>query len=247
MVLRYLNYDSLNISEELEKINYSKEAEVLLLPTDKRCLFVLGMLFASGIKIKLINEKELNLTETNKSFSMMPYVWSKLSDCNFPDKYYSNVDSVMEERVENIKRLGVRVTRIENNPIENKIFLICPVRNATEEQKIWIENFVQEKYNTGYIIHAPHLHTRQKDIFGGYAICRQNAEALASSEEVDIYYDKSSTGSVFDLGVAYALGKPLKILNKKDIMFNVNDFMDNILITWPYKEKINSKRLIKRK
>lgn len=239
MVLKYLNYDSLNISEELEKINYSKEAEVLLLPSDKKCLFVLGMLFAKGIKIKLINEQELDLTETNKSFSMMPYVWSKIGDDNFPNEYYSNVVSEMEERVENIKRLGVRVTKIENNPIENKIFLICPVRNATTEQKIWIENFVQEKYNNGYTIHAPHINTRQKDIFGGYAICRQNAEALASSSEVDIYYDKSSTGSVFDLGVAYALGKPLKILNKNELMFNVNDFMDKILLTWPYEQQIN--------
>lgn len=245
MVLKYLNYDSLNISEELEKINYSKEAEVLLLPTDKRCLFILGMLFVNGIKIKLINEKELNLTETNKSFSMMPYVWSKVSDINFPSSDYSNVITEMDERIENIKRLGVRVSKIENNPIDNKIFLICPVRNATKEQKVWIEKFVEEKYNTGYTIHAPHLNTRQKDLFGGYAICRQNAEALASSEEVDIYYDQSSTGSVFDLGVAYALGKPLIILNKEQIEFDEKDFIDRIVVSWPYNEKKTVKMLKK--
>ena len=71
-------------------------------------------------------------------------------------------------------------------------------------------------------------------MFGGYAICKQNAEAVASSSEVDIYYDQSSTGSVFDLGVAYALNKPLVLLNKNEIIFDDNDFIDNIITSWPY-------------
>ena len=203
------------------------------------------MLFANLIKIKLINEKDLNLTETNKSFSMMPYVWSKIGDKDFPLSDYSNVVTEMDNRIENIKRLGVGISKIEDNSINNKIFLICPVRNATEEQKTWIERFVEEKYNTGYTIHAPHLNTRQKDLFGGYAICRQNAEALASSQEVDIYYDQSSTGSIFDLGVAYALQKPLKILNEEIIQFDENDFVDNIVISWPYNKKKGVKILKK--
>nr|MCR5553896.1 hypothetical protein [bacterium] len=110
-------------------------------------------------------------------------------------------------------------------------------RNATQEQKTWIENFVKEKYNNGYQIHAPHLHTRQTDLFGGYSICRQNAEAVASSQEVNIYYDQSSTGSVFDLGVAYALHKPLKVLNRDQITFNRNDLIDSIVESWPFNEQ----------
>ena len=244
-MLRYTNYNNLNIDEELFKIEGCKEAEILLKPTNKMCLFILGMLFANGVKIKISNEKDLNLTETNKSFSMMPYVWSKIGDSNFPLPDYSNVKTEMEERIENIKRLGVRVNKIIDNSIDNKIFLICPVRNATEEQRKWIENFVSEKCNEGYTIHAPHLHTRQKDLFGGYAICVQNAEAVASSEEIDIYYDQSSTGSVFDLGVAYALYKPLKVLNKEKIEFNENDSIDNLVKTWPFNNKAKSKILSK--
>ena len=240
-MLRYLNYDNLNIDEELENIENCKIAEIILEPKNKKCLFILGMLFVNGVKIKILNEKDLNLEETNKSFSMMPYVWSKIGDSSFPMADYSDVKTEMDKRVENIKRIGVRLNRIDNNPIENKIFLICPVRNATDEQRKWIEDFVKEKYADGYIIHAPHLHTRQIDLFGGYAICRQNAEAVATSQEIDIYYDQSSTGSVFDLGVAYALHKPLRLLNKEEIVFNDLDLIDSVVKTWPFNEKTKVK------
>jgi hypothetical protein len=87
----------------------------------------------------------------------------------------------------------------------------------------------------GYVIHAPHLHTVQTDLFGGYGICMQNAEAIGTSECVDILYNQKSTGSVFDLGVAYALSKPLNLLNKEDIIFDDNDIIDSIVKKWSLK------------
>ncbi len=66
---------------------------------------------------------------------MMPYVWSKIGDDAFPFPDYSNVITEMDMRVENIKRVGVKLNKITNNPIDKKIFLICPVRNATQEQR----------------------------------------------------------------------------------------------------------------
>lgn len=236
-MLRYLNYNNLDIDEELIRIENCEVAEIVLEPNNKKCLFILGMLFVNGVNIKILNEKDLNLEETNKSFSMMPYVWSKIGDEKFPLLDYSNVKTEMDKRVENVKRMGVKLNRVVDKPIDNKIFLICPVRNATEKQREWIENFVIYRYNEGYIIHAPHLHTRQTDLFGGYAICKQNAEAVASSKEVDIYYDQSSTGSVFDLGVAYALHKPLILLNEEEIDFDKEDLIDRIVESWPFNEK----------
>ena len=244
-MLEYLNYDNLSIDDELEKIKCATLANIVLEPRNKKCLFILGMLFVYGVKINILNEKDLNFEETNKSFSMMAYVWSKIGDDSFPLPDYSNVTREMDNRIENVKRMGVRLNSIIDKPIDNKIFLICPVRNATEEQRKWIENFVIEKYREGYLIHAPHLHTRQTDLFGGYAICKQNAEAVATSGEIDIYYDQSSTGSVFDLGVAYALHKKLVVLNKDEIIFNLNDMIDNIILNWPYNEKTSVYKLNK--
>ena len=241
MVLKYLNYDFLDINEELKKIEGASNAELVLESNNKKCLFILGMLFVNGVKIKIINEKDINLEQTNKSFSMMPYVWSKIGDNSFPKENYSDIKTEMDNRIENIKRLGVRVDKIINNPKDNKIFLICPVRNANNEQKKWIEDYVEQKNREGYIIHAPHLHTRQIDLFGGYAICKQNAEAVASSTEIAIYYDKSSIGSVFDLGVAFALHKPLILLNEDKIELKENDFVDNILKNWRYNQQSKMK------
>ena len=85
---------------------------------------------------------------------------------------------------------------------------------------------VMPNLNLAREIHAPHLHTVQQDILGGYTICLQNANAIASSSRIDIYYDQKSTGSAFDLGVAYYLKKPIKILNQENINFNEYDFID---------------------
>ena len=236
-MLEYLNYDNLDVASELKKIKNSKFAEIVLLPTDKMCLFTLGMLFANGIKIKILNEQDLNLEVTTKSFSMMPYVWSKLgSDLPFPIK------REMDERIVKAKEDGLSVKRIVNRPIANKIFLICPVRNATEEQRKWIEDFVKEKQSSDYIVHAPHLHTNQNDTLGGFNVCKENSLAVASSSEVDIYYDQTSTGSIFDLGVAYALHKPIKLLNEEDITFRIDDQIDMIIASWPYKLNCTQKR-----
>lgn len=232
--LVYLNYDNLDINEELSKIENSDTAEIILEPSNKKCLLILGMLFAHGVKIKILNESTLNFEDTNKSFTMMPYVWSKLGDENFPAPDYSNVVTEMDNRIENVKRLGVTVEKIKNNPIENKHFIICPVRNAKPEQRKWIEDYFIQMYNACINLHAPHLNTRQIDLFGGYAICKQNAEAIATSSVVDLFYDQSSTGSVFDLGVAYALHKPLNLLNRDDIIFDESSVVDKMIENWPY-------------
>ncbi len=235
MVVKYTNYDNLDIDLELFRIQNYKNAELVLEPSNKTCLFILGMLFANGANIKILNEKDLSFEDTNKSFTMMPYVWSKLCDDNFPSKDYSNVKTEMDKRIENIKRIGVTTHKIENKPVINKHFLICPVRIATPEQRQWIENYVSMMMEKGYVIHAPHLHTVQTDLFGGYGICMQNAEAIGTSECVDILYNQKSTGSVFDLGVAYALSKPLNLLNKEDIVFDDNDIIDSIVKKWSLK------------
>lgn len=245
MILRYLDYNNINLYEELNKLNNNINYVELVIENNKICLFILGILFVKGIKIKVLNKDKLNLENTYKSFPLMSYVWDRLSDDNFPNKDYSNVISEMDNKVENIKRLGIKVTKIDNKEIDNKIFLICPVRDANNNQKQWIENYVKEKELDGYIVHAPHMHTRQIDLFGGYVICRQNAENLSTSSEVNIYYDKTSFGSVFDLGVAYQLHKPLVLLN--NVNLDNDDIIDNLIINWPYNNKINKKTKEKKK
>ena len=238
MTLEYANYEGLNIDEELEKIKKCSQANINLDPTDKKCLFYLGMLFANGVPINITNMDSVDFSETNKSFAIMPYVWSKMGDKSYPPADFDwEHETDLHRLIENVKRAGARLERVESRPIAKKIFLICPVRRATPEQKKWIEDFTARKEQEGYKIHAPHIHTRQVDMLRGYAICRQNEEAVATSEEIDLYYDQSSTGSVFDLGAAYALHKPLRLLNRDEITFNPNDFMDQLIENWPFNKR----------
>lgn len=232
-----------NIEEIKEIINKKDIINLNVKANSKKFLFLLGIIFAAGKRINITNKQELDLKKLPKSFSIMSYVWELFGDENFPNKDFSNVNTKLEKTVENIKRLGFKIKPIIKDEEENKIFLICPVRNASYEVKKEIEEYVIEKNNDGYIIHAPHLHTVQQDILGGYTICLQNANAIATSKRIDIYYDQNSTGSAFDLGVAFYLKKPIKLLNLDKIEFNNNDFIDSLIINWPYKEqKVLQKR-----
>lgn len=245
MNLTYENLKNNSINELIEKIDNLEIIYINVEPNNKEFLFILGLFFAAGKRISVINKDELDLTSLPKSFSIMSYVWELLGNYGFPNPDFSNVNTDLEIIVENIKRIGLKVNPILNNPIENKIFLICPVRNANEEIRKEIENYVIEKNDEGYIIHAPHLHTVQKDLLGGYSICLENSNAIATSSQIDIYYDQKSTGSAFDLGVAYYLNKPLNLLNKDKIEFSENDFIDNLIKNWPYKIDTKIKRLKK--
>ena len=241
-MLTYTKYDDIDIDEELRKIEECEQAQVRVDQNNKKCLFILGMLFVNGVKIDILNEGELRIDQEGKSFSKMAFVWNRLGLNTFTNDRFD-----LGKKIVDARESGTRVERINNEPIENKIFLICPVRNATPEQRKWIEDFVEEKFQNNFIVHAPHLHTNQVDPLGGYNICKQNATAVATSSEIDVYYDQSSTGSVFDLGVAYALHKPLKLLNPEEITFNEDDLIDSIIKNWPYNERPKTKVLTSNK
>lgn len=91
-----------------------------------------------------------------------------------------------------------------------KIFLICPVRNETDEQRARIAEFLSEAENT-HEIHWPPRDTNQEDTTGRN-ICRQNRDAIASADEVWVWWEGKSEGRYFDLGMAFALGKPIRIV-----------------------------------
>ena len=231
-----------NLNELLSQIEKSDTASVEFNKNDKECLFYLGMLFANGIKIKLSNEEVLegefeneDYKEKGKSFPIMVYVWSKLFDPEWPKDEPINDMAVL---LANVKRLGLdlKLTRVPNRAQKNKLFLICPVRGSSEETKTWIENYKTVMSHYGFNVHAPHLDTNQVDKFAGYAICRQNAEAIGKSQEVELLYNPSSNGSAFDLGVAYALRKPIRLLNDDSFVFNDDNVIDQIILRWPYNE-----------
>ena len=93
------------------------------------------------------------------------------------------------------------------------IFIICPVRNATDEQKKLVADYIKKKENEGNTVYYPARDTDQTDPIG-FAICDENFKGMRDADEVHIFWDEKSSGSLFDLGMAFALRKPLKGINE---------------------------------
>ncbi len=91
-----------------------------------------------------------------------------------------------------------------------RIFIICQVRIATPEYRIKLEEYARNLEEQGHIVHLPHRDTMQEA--SGYSICHQNYCAIYSADEVHVFYNPESTGTHFDLGMAFSLGKKIKVI-----------------------------------
>lgn len=85
-----------------------------------------------------------------------------------------------------------------------KIFLICPVRGVTDEEKVATEKYVLDLETAGNKVHWPPRNTDQDDPVG-LRICQDNRQAIEDADEVHIWWNDKSQGSLFDFGIAFAL------------------------------------------
>jgi len=88
-----------------------------------------------------------------------------------------------------------------------KMFVIRPVRGITDAYKEAIEMQV-EFYRKRYDVYDPIKDTNQDDSVG-LRICQDNCQAIKDADVVAVMWDGKSTGCLFDLGMAFALGKPI--------------------------------------
>ena len=95
-----------------------------------------------------------------------------------------------------------------------KIYIICPVRNITAEQKKEIDDYVANLEAEGHIVHYPPRDVNQNDETG-WNICAQHRAVMKTCDRIDIFWDKTSTGSHFDLGMAFMMEQmPIKLVKK---------------------------------
>jgi len=92
-----------------------------------------------------------------------------------------------------------------------RIHLICPVRDVTPEQQAEIDDYVRQLEAEGHVVHNPKYAVDQEDPTGWH-ICEGHYNSMVQSERVDIFWDVNSKGSHFDLGMAFALGIPVKVV-----------------------------------
>ncbi|PKM70119.1 MAG: hypothetical protein CVU86_07110 [Firmicutes bacterium HGW-Firmicutes-11] len=115
--------------------------------------------------------------------------------------------------------------------MNKSIFLICPVRNATEVQKQKMEKHISKIESQGHTIYYPARDTDQNDGVG-YRICTDNLNAMKAADEIHIFWDPSSTGTLFDLGMAFALKKKLKIVNFEEVEITRSKSFSNMIRHW---------------
>lgn len=48
--------------------------------------------------------------------------------------------------------------------------------------------------------------------FDEFDVCRHNKELISVSDELHVFWDRRSTGTIFDLGMAFALSKPVRVI-----------------------------------
>ena len=110
-----------------------------------------------------------------------------------------------------------------------KIFLICPVRGITEGEMISIERYVLDVERSGHHkVYWPPRDTNQNDLIG-LRICGDNRQAIEDADEVHIWWDGKSQGSLFDLGMAFALKKKIFLVNFGSVQITPHKSFDNLL------------------
>jgi hypothetical protein len=89
-----------------------------------------------------------------------------------------------------------------------RAFLICPVRGVSPNET---KDLVESLEKDGWTIHWPPRDTNQDDPTG-LRICEDNRQAIADAAVVFFVWDGKSQGCLFDLGMAFAMKKPVRCM-----------------------------------
>lgn len=121
-----------------------------------------------------------------------------------------------------------------------KTFLICPVRGYDpNEWKVYVDDLER----MGFEVHWPPRDTFQNDPIG-LGICKENYEAIRRASVVHVIWDGKSIGCLFDLGMAFALGKKIVVLALPDPSADDGKSFQKVIRAWA---NINGVRVPERK
>ena len=87
-----------------------------------------------------------------------------------------------------------------------KVYILCPVRKMTDDEKEIVEKYIDEM-SKEFEVHS--YKNVEQNCKTGSSIVLAHQKALEECDEVHVFWNCESTGSHFDLGMAYALGKTI--------------------------------------
>jgi len=103
-----------------------------------------------------------------------------------------------------------------------------------------LEEYVSILEKDGHIVHLPHRDTNQDA--SEYDINTRNMQAIKESDEVHIFYSSISLGTHFDMGVAFALNKKIRVIQSEE--YGDEKSYARMLETWEKSyDKINNIKL----
>ena len=118
----------------------------------------------------------------------------------------------------------------EVSELERKtVFLICPVRGVTDEENELIKDYVDGLEGDGVNVYWPKRDTDQGDSTG-LRICEDNRVAIEAADEVHVWFNPVSTGSIFDLGMTFALGKKVVLANPEMVEATEGKSFNNVVL-----------------
>jgi hypothetical protein len=91
------------------------------------------------------------------------------------------------------------------------IYIICPVRLVNGEAVPEVAEYVAQLEAEGHRVHYPPRDVDQSDPIGN-EIVEAHYNAMTLADRCDIFWNSDSTGSHFDLAMAYCLGVPVKLV-----------------------------------
>lgn len=114
-----------------------------------------------------------------------------------------------------------------------KIFILGPVRNIDQLTIKYIREHVNKLEEHGNMVYWPFRDTDQNDRVG-LRICTDNREAIFEADEIHIWFDTNSAGSIFDLGMVFAFlrerRKKIVIINKSHCFSTPDKSFNNIML-----------------
>ena len=113
--------------------------------------------------------------------------------------------------------------------LEKRIFIITPVREITEDETQFLNNYIAQLESQGHKVHFPPRDTDQTDKVG-LDICTANREAIRLADEVHIYWNAKSEGSKFDFGMVFMAEKPTTLINREAVLPTSYKSFQNVLL-----------------
>ena len=107
------------------------------------------------------------------------------------------------------------------NEFDYDVYMLCPVRNATSDEKEFLEKYKAKLEEMGFEVLYPGTDTVQEDPTGGCKIVFDHCDEILSSRTVHAFYNPKSEGSKYDFGSSFIehrrRGLDILLMNREDV------------------------------